>query len=385
MRRRPGVWPAVLLVTFLVVVLVAEAAVYLPPLRNSNTLSVGFDLGASEVRGEATLDTSYAGTFTEAFDWVNESSPVKTVDCYYDAAYGYAYSNAVSAYGVPLLLNGVLHTRGLSIPVDTIDAGQLESVVTNLSAASSVVLVMTSGALPSAVYSNTTDLVMPWLEAGGRMVWIGAAIGFYSAPPNQPLSSPGAVVGPAGVARFLGTTRLSGLSTFTQPTVASSVLNLGNFTYGLPGYGLNVSSLEASGDMVRGNVEEGYTNVALFPFGAGSLLDYSAPMVYGTEEQFAISVANSIPTGLLLPDTQIVSVLSENLGAGASATWVAVGNFTYLGPRSGVWSFCSYTEQTDPGALLGSTSCLTLPAGGIPDVSGSLTGAKPADGGQAPR
>jgi hypothetical protein len=74
-------------------------------------------------------------------------------------------------------LNAELRLRGYSDPAELVNATALESILLSKEPA---ILIMASGGFPSNVFSKDVDLVKPWIDSGGILVWFGFYIGYYS-------------------------------------------------------------------------------------------------------------------------------------------------------------------------------------------------------------
>ncbi|MGA8303732.1 MAG: hypothetical protein WA691_04150 [Thermoplasmata archaeon] len=358
MNRRAGDLMAYAITLVVVAILVSEVAVYAPPLRNSVSFSVSLEETGSSIEVNSQVTTSYSGTFQQVGFWLNSSSEIRTIYYFYDAAYGLSFSNIISWAGMQYYLQLAIAARGLPISVVVVDADQLERILSNPLTAPGGLLVVASGAFPSTVYSNSSDLVAPWLLDGGRLAWIGAAIGYYSASANTPLSSAGSVIGTDGVHRFLGNLSYGPVGPLVNSTDGSLALNIASLTYALTGFGLSTAGVAAAGGQVYGNVAGGLTNAALLPFGAGSVMDFSLPLIEGTEQMIGNAVINMIQVGGAFPSTTLVQVSTHTVAAGTTSSWTAT---TGTGPSQapgGPWSYCVFTEQTDVSALFGTSTCL---------------------------
>ena len=75
-----------------------------------------------------------------------------------------------------------LNLRGYSGEVKLVNASELEAVFLSKDPA---VVVMAYGAFPSNVFSRDTNLVTPWIESGGVMLWFGWEMGYYSVDSSQ--------------------------------------------------------------------------------------------------------------------------------------------------------------------------------------------------------
>ncbi|MDR2719425.1 MAG: hypothetical protein LBC03_01290 [Nitrososphaerota archaeon] len=82
-----------------------------------------------------------------------------------------------------------LDLRNYSSTVELVNDQELANIF--LAKAPAVVIVAT-GAFPSNVFSSTTNLVQPWVESGGVMIWFGWEMGYYSVEPSGELDPLGA-------------------------------------------------------------------------------------------------------------------------------------------------------------------------------------------------
>ena len=75
-----------------------------------------------------------------------------------------------------------LHLRGYSAEVEIANAEEIQSL---LSKKTPAVLIMASGAFPSNIFSWETNLVKPWLDSGGILIWFGWIPGYYTVEKGQ--------------------------------------------------------------------------------------------------------------------------------------------------------------------------------------------------------
>jgi hypothetical protein len=107
----------------------------------------------------------------------------RSVDVVVDPSYPGPDSDPIAVQGVYDHLVGELRIRGDHRKVDQIDARQAERLLRDLDNARNTALVMTAGVMPAGVFSTQTDLLTPWIRAGGMLVWSGDALGYYSETP----------------------------------------------------------------------------------------------------------------------------------------------------------------------------------------------------------
>lgn len=73
-------------------------------------------------------------------------------------------------------LKVALYLRGYSAEVRFTSAEELEDILLNNR---SGIVIIASGAFPSNVFSKEINLVKPWIDAGGILMWFGFYIGYY--------------------------------------------------------------------------------------------------------------------------------------------------------------------------------------------------------------
>lgn len=91
------------------------------------------------------------------------------------------------------LKDEVAHRQGT---VATINAQTLGLVLADTTSAPHSALVLATGTLPNTVWSPHTNLVAPWIQAGGEVIWAGAPPGMYSVAPSPQIVKTPAVTVP---------------------------------------------------------------------------------------------------------------------------------------------------------------------------------------------
>lgn len=186
-----------------------------------------------------------------------------------------------------------LKLRGYTGDVKVVDAEGLEDVFLSKERA---VVALAYGAFPSNVFSWETNLVSPWLEAGGTLVWFGWEMGFYSVDQNQKTFRFGLPnqlhregikrLGMDQYIRLTGNSDPSG--TGTDETDLSKALDI---RYGYIRCGLLYTKVISSGGLVLGKIgkvdgTEGLaskTSVAAVQVGKGTVLTFG--FFVGSEDQ----------------------------------------------------------------------------------------------------
>ncbi|MGH9170393.1 MAG: glycosyltransferase 87 family protein [Acidimicrobiales bacterium] len=115
------------------------------------------------------------------------TASLRRVYVYYDPAYGEVEGSAAIMSTLKHHLATELSLHNSKLEVRQIDARRLRSLLLDSTGAAGSALVDISGVLPASSYSATTNLVRPWLEAGGVLVWGGGTAGAWSAlAPSEP-------------------------------------------------------------------------------------------------------------------------------------------------------------------------------------------------------
>jgi len=136
--------------------------------------------------------------------------PNSSVSIYMDPGYASYYVNPDIATGARELdeeyyveqLVKALKFR--SVEASIIDAEAMSALMAGGIGGNTDAVIVLSGSLPSTVYGEDEDLIIRWIEAGGRLYWAGNSLGAYS--------SDGETVSTIenGCSRFLGSECLNG-------------------------------------------------------------------------------------------------------------------------------------------------------------------------------
>jgi hypothetical protein len=183
-------------------------------------------------------------------------------------------------------LSGELIARHYELAVVAVSAEGLANVLTDTGTAAGRVVVMMTGVLPVKVFSNNTDLLSPWVRAGGVAIWGGGAIGFWSGRNGKALSTDDAL-GEGGTQRLLGNNVVQYPTTFGRlGDVQSPLASALDLTYNFTGAGVLLESVTAHGGLDLGWDSGQFTSVAYLPRGLGGFL------IFGGEipDEAAVSV-----------------------------------------------------------------------------------------------
>lgn len=304
-----AVWarrPAVLLA--LGVVGLLEIFTFAPPVTEGPAhLAVAADWKRGVVDVHVSADAA-AQAFHVLAVPVSSRLAIPHLYAYVDAAYPTTTASSWTAVReIANHLSAIFDVYSRHSKVHQVDAAALARLLRDLPDARHRLVVIASGDLPSSVWSATSDLVIPWMQAGGTVVWVGDVPGYYSVGKAPSFTSTGgsavasqvgclsvqtaakvaldaavAVQGPSGVGRFLGQMPrgadgrwpLSWTCVASRPTEVAQALGL---EYANDHDGLPLGFVQREGGLALGYVVGGQASVAYLPEGAGRLLLFGGP------------------------------------------------------------------------------------------------------------
>jgi hypothetical protein len=361
LRRNPVSAKAVgrvVIIVFLVLILVSEILLYTPALSGRLSLSVEMGVSDGRISGNDTIRSPVAADVRQSLYLVHQFPQISTVYLYFDTSYPWSYSNPVDWYGISAHIETVSDFRGVPISVVVLSASQLPGFLTT-SPAPGTVLIVASGVLPDTVFTKSLNLVAPWVKDGGILVWMGDRIGTYSGQSGVPLKYPSPLnPGANGTREFLNLSLLGGTSQFYNSTsMLASAFNL-NYTLGIPFDDLNTTRLPAYNGTSIGNLQGGFTNLAIVPLGSGEIIYFGGPTEDATN--LGLILTNLLETGLYTGQVVLVNVTSIALSAGSSIVVPFSFPLSYYPYGAGSTMVCSFFTQTNYLALFGQTNCIPL-------------------------
>ena len=172
-------FPTIVLLGIIVFMLLGAALIY-PLNHNEFKSEVTTDSTSIYVNMHSSILSDYTVC---AVDLDNNSK--RSVLFYYDENYE---SMTGHADELSMMEKTESHLKYLNVEYSTINANELKEVLTETTTSQTKSIVVFSGAFPCNVYAYdgtlfTTDLVKPWMEAGGIVYWWSdAKFGHYSSP-----------------------------------------------------------------------------------------------------------------------------------------------------------------------------------------------------------
>lgn len=328
---------------FLIVILISEALVFVPPFRQTVSFSVGITQKGSLVTVTTTVQSTLTLNLRQTIYLVPTAASRETAYFYFDGAYPYSFSDPVSWFGLSQHLSARAALRGQSFSEVMLSAPELAQLLQQPPDNRSI-LVMASGVLPSTVFTAQSNLVARWVSAGGVMVWLGDRLGSYSGTPGVPLTDPASQVGNAGAAQFYNLSQLGGRALNYLNSSATSMDFGLNYSLGEPGNDWNLTELRNYGNLALGPTADGFTDISLLHLGSGAIVDFGAP-----------PTDSNTAAGAIL-NLMLAGLSSGNFTILSSTAWTAYAGTTTPGPESVTLpsgplpagtSVCALTLQTD--------------------------------------
>ncbi len=278
--------------------------------------------------------------------------PDREVSVFLDGSYPIAGSSRSTLLGFPYHLRADARLARYGGAIDTVDAAALATELRDTARASRRVITVLAGAFPRSVLSTRTDLVTPWVRAGGVLVWGGDVIGYYSARPHRALNpldranlrdrGPTRLLGPASVRPPVDAQSLG-----TLPTSAAHALGL---SYDRTGTAVSTDFAVSIGGAALGWDDGAFDSIVSVPRGNGAYLVFGG----GIDDEAMVAQdlvrilssrlvdASGTPT---FPDTQFEhrsdgTVLQASLAAPAATRFVRISllDASPLGVDSWHWT-----------------------------------------------
>jgi hypothetical protein len=378
MRRLETVRFLEIVVTVSVVLIVlSELLLYVPPFHPSPSVETSFHFSGGSVLVDSTLRFPYDANATQTVLWEPNGLPAWHLYYFLDQSYP-SYTGIDNWYGLVGHLTAIAQYRGISTTDTVLNATQLSTFLEEPPRPGDVLL-MAAGMLPDTVAQPQHNLLSSWVREGGDLVWVGDLIGFDVGTAGQKQisnSNPPSDSGWNGTDYLLpcGCLVLSGGPQYTISTgtphpiprnipsifMASSPLAeaLGlDFQYTIPRTLFNVSKLTPPMGFTLGNTWPGWTNIARYQLGNGTIVDFAGPLVHATP--FSIWIYNLLMSGMVTETPWVVTSHSYTLPGSASVPIdLRVPIPSNVTASS---TLCVLTLQTNYDMPFGQENCTSIP------------------------
>jgi hypothetical protein len=211
--------------------------------------------------------------------------------------------------------------RGFKGKIDLVSAKEMEDLMVKKERD---VFIVASGSFPSNVFSKDTDLVTPWLESGGILVWFGWPPGYYTVNQGQvenatfcllPQNPFEEGVDRLGLGDLVTINPFNGtLEVAEDPSYFSNLLDI---NYNLIQYGLLTDSLPQQ-DMVLGMIggNPSKSSVSVISVGTGKIIVFGFfvldSYILNGPELSGRDVAQILDSGIIYASKSLMPVYQEH-------------------------------------------------------------------------
>lgn len=275
-------------VMFLAVILICEGLLYVPGVKQHIDLTESVTVTNGTLQVNQTMYSTFQANLGVSCYVVNETVNYSNIYFYYDQNYPTSESTTRNWFGLSQHLLTIIRARNLHSRIVLLNATQLVKFLSNSLDAQSI-LVMASGVLPDTVFGKNLNLLSPWIQNGGTLVWIGSKIGNLSGTSKSGSSGTNLVtMGSSASDAFINQSYFGGNASY-YPNASALSEHFGlNYKFALQNDGILVSALSSGKGEVVGSISGNYTNVAIIHSGRGSLVYFSGPLVEDTVVSTAI-------------------------------------------------------------------------------------------------
>jgi hypothetical protein len=254
---------------------------------------------------------------------IEESASDKSIYVFYDPSYpaiGTGWSNVHMLWSS---LQREKFLRGFEGNLELVSAKELEGLMSNKKR---VAIIIASGAFPANVFSRDTDLVTPWLNSGGILLWFGYPPGYYTVYEgqventafwslHQNLLEEG--VNRIGLGGFFKIDPYPLNGTLETAENSSYTSNLLDINYNIIQYGLLSANFSQEG-MVLGKTggNPSKSSVSVISVGVGKVVVFGffvlGSYVLNGPELSAGDVAQILDSGILYASKSLMPVYTEH-------------------------------------------------------------------------
>ena len=304
-------WLETVVGTLVVGLVVAEIVISSSPVQRAeqglsvDVRSVSLSNQASTVHLAIAHGSSDRNIDFAAFPLGNKTVRQPSVYVYDDSRFPAADVAPTVPQGVFDHLSAELGARHYQPSVVAVSADGLADLLRDTATAPGRVAVMMTGVIPADVFSRDTDLLSPWVQAGGVAVYGGGAIGFWSGRNGQALSTEDEL-GQAGTQRLLGSNVVQYPTMFGRlGNVQSPFASALDLTYNFNGAGVLLDSVTAHGGLNLGWDSGQFTSVAYLPRGSGGFLIFGGEIP--DETSVSVDLARILMSGVIFGTGQAAS------------------------------------------------------------------------------
>ena len=298
----------------LVLVVISEVIVYHPYFKyspnfeietykiNSLNLTINYKISTGAYPSRITID------FLIAQKIPNSS---RTIYIYYDPKYQMALVDKKAVNGIINHLIAELMIRGYpSDKIKIVNVTELQHIVSDIKSAKKSIIIIPTGAFPDTVYSREKNLIKPWIEHGGVLIWTTGQFGYYSAKnifkfkqlnPEDPWHPKD-----EGQKYFFGHIIIVKNKRFKEGKIPTQYAKALKLSYNYVYRGVSLSAIQALNGIALGYIDpdSGAVSIASIPLGYGKVIIFGGDIISGPQSlkfvrTLSHDIAQIIVSGIL--------------------------------------------------------------------------------------
>ena len=262
------------------------------------------DQFSADSRYDSSLSYSVNSSIAKDYSVLAFDNALESFDkcyIYYDTSYPGNYEKAKVPIGAKTL-DQDYYVSQLSRSLDircvdhkTINAIEMKEIMESGLAGNRTAIIAVSGALPSNVYNGTDNLALSWIEAGGRLYWVGNALGAAYAEKDEIVEVEN------GASKFFGAECLNTSSdddhALSEGNMCQELCLLNNRTK----FAVSSALLPSSTNYKDiGFVQDGYSSICMVGKGNGMICVFGGVYSNNQRNDVAQVVASGMDYGSVL-------------------------------------------------------------------------------------
>lgn len=311
-------------IILLILIIFSEITIY-DPLNffSKPNLTLDYTIKGDRIQVNYTLSAGYYPMnmkmliFGCYYNLSNISKIDKDIYIYYDPTYQSVGVSKIAAKAIFGHLISELKIRRYNGKVKVVNATELKELLLKKSISNKSVLIITQGAFPDTVYSLEYNLVKPWIESGGTLIWVGDMFAYYSAKKSREKINYLDPWHPReyGQRLFFNDIIIIPDKSYTSgdiDTEYSATLNLKfDYTY----LGIQISEILIRNGTIIGKMSKDKTSIGLIPIGKGKIIIFGGRLFKAEDSRTFVEDVSQLLLSHIIdycPDILVVKSYSLN-------------------------------------------------------------------------
>lgn len=283
----------------IIFIIFSEIIIYSPPFKKSLMINVkNVEFNNSYVIVDFDITTiKYPTKVMMTILSVNNYKE-KDVYIYFDPDYQLALIDKKGVNGIINHLTAELTLRNYKGNIKIIDAKMLKRLLKNKESTYDSILIVPTGAFPENVYNLQENLVKPWVESGGILIWTTSQFGYYSAKKtSKPINyldpwHPGM----RGEEYFFGKKNIIAINDrFKDGSIPTNIAKGLNLEYKSVYRGIYLKWLKELNGTPLGYLDrDGSVSIAMIPLGKGEIIIFGGDFASGRSINYVRKISKDI-------------------------------------------------------------------------------------------